>query len=1286
MTDNLFTRWVKENYIPSSIVYSTENGRKIIGKNNLSPSEFLRPFGVFPPFNLELLGKYTKKINDFRLDFYDSENYKKIPSSTFQEIIDNLLLNPDNVPEWSSSDLKNFHIKDNILSKLKDYTNPWLNEYMKLYFELTKFNECDLLQQPFCFIYVCSITDDLNTIIPNKQKNNKIIPSLISEGIYEEDMPSLILILNDKSDKEKILPKETKESLINNFKVSFARYYMLYWEINDGDKKSTQDLEDIWEPYIHKYDKYKNSKNLFKGLGHGIYVSKDERKRFKDTMFKFFNEYVIKLIQKKITYLDNELTANKKGIKNSFFNMFKKQERLVYNNYFQIYSLSPEEKNEYLLSTLYFYFRCYSEVYESIKFLITDLKSKSIVHYNSAYELRVISNFLLNPSSKENDFIPAFQNYIKTTQFHQAAKSLFNLMKVYEQKGNFSQLINLVMKSVNDIPNKKKDIKSIDNMVFRFAPLMYEQIGIYYLLMPERMKRKFIFYTLLTGNFYKNERNEFIKYSLNDYSSINKFISEKNSSFTRIKQFANEQMGNICTELKYYDGALQFYKNYLEITKFSIDINKSNPHNNFEQLKKSLENVINGEKTGTILGVFNTHDLKIPEVDNTSLLVIEEQDYIISKQSINFFDNPANWLLFNKYSLVPPKKIYLSLTPTDIISLRNLDNIILNKQNFSNFYSKRNFLGNINNKMYVRFVVKNPLTIDLNITDMKLICDFKIKDEIESIPQNNQIEEIEYQHISLTLKKKSSQKIELYIKPLLGGHVIIKGVEITLDNIIIIKHYFNTKDVSKLYSYRKRKQSSIERKRRKSSTSSQHSQGRSSNASHHSNKLFDKKADITFEIIDNDSDVNIEFPMGHELQLFMYQFVLMPIKIKNNSPLKIKRICFFFNDTNSSGRNNKNYSRSVLTDYIYKEIDLFNLPEKNINNEVNIYVPIIPLKPGEIYIKILFKFEEERGYIDHEIRRFLVKLSVKDSIVFNIKENLNKFMKNQIDFNLNTVTYIKNKETLSDLKIGEKVYSTPDIKRLDNNCNEWQLTSNGDLTLHYHKLIFNKERNDNNVELTSLSKKYINEKLNNEINELAKDINFDFIDNEIQNDKYQFHLKNKLCRLLKKDNLIFSWEAKNIIKNEKITGLYFHKTHLKIPSITTKFLRQLMENSCKLTISKTEIGNEKKLIIFDLIIDKSALSEIDSITGYDIFIDDDNNEFNWLGLRKYSIKNYSNKFNYNKDKQSNVNNEISLQFSCITKVKGIRNINKITMSVNSSIPLQKNLILRNFPSPQIISI
>ena len=68
-----------------------------------------------------------------------------------------------------------------------------------------------------------------------------------------------------------------------------------------------------------------------------------------------------------------------------------------------------------------------------------------------------MSNFLLNPVIKENDFVTAYQNYIRTNQFHQAAKSLFNLMKVYEQKGNFSQLINIVMKGINDIPNRKKE-------------------------------------------------------------------------------------------------------------------------------------------------------------------------------------------------------------------------------------------------------------------------------------------------------------------------------------------------------------------------------------------------------------------------------------------------------------------------------------------------------------------------------------------------------------------------------------------------------------------------------------------------------------------------------------------------------------------------------------------------------------------------------------------------------------------------------------------------------------
>ena len=36
------------------------------------------------------------------------------------------------------------------------------------------------------------------------------------------------------------------------------------------------------------------------------------------------------------------------------------------------------------------------------------------------------------------------------------------------------------------------------------------------------------------------------------------------------------------------------------------------------------------KRNGLILGDYNVNDIIIPEVDNTSLLVIEEQDYLLN--------------------------------------------------------------------------------------------------------------------------------------------------------------------------------------------------------------------------------------------------------------------------------------------------------------------------------------------------------------------------------------------------------------------------------------------------------------------------------------------------------------------------------------------------------------------------------------------------------------------------------------------------------------------------------
>ena len=169
---------------------------------------------------------------------------------------------------------------------------------------------------------------------------------------------------------------------------------------------------------------------------------------------------------------------------------------------------------------------------------------------------------------------------------------------------------------------------------------------------------------------------------------------------------------------------------------------------------------------------------------------------------------------------------------------------------------------------------------------------------IPSIRMKFESNEIEYEceNKIVNLPKFSSQKIELYLQVFKEGKINIKGVEFTMGGCAVVKHYFNKKNKSKLYRHPKnRRRSSISTantSRRKMSTSSQNSSN-SKGSSRNSYQLhINYKEDIICDIVDNNHDINIIFPLGKEIQLYKDQFFLMPIKIVNNSDIKIKRFCW----------------------------------------------------------------------------------------------------------------------------------------------------------------------------------------------------------------------------------------------------------------------------------------------------------------------------------------------------------------------------------------------------------
>ena len=102
----------------------------------------------------------------------------------------------------------------------------------------------------------------------------------------------------------------------------------MFLDINAQDLNDTESkLDDIWLPYLHKTDIYNSD---FINSDRGKYISLNEREIFKTSIFNFFDDNVKIYLQKLMLDLDEEISNNKKGIKNGLLSIFKKSEKPEY--------------------------------------------------------------------------------------------------------------------------------------------------------------------------------------------------------------------------------------------------------------------------------------------------------------------------------------------------------------------------------------------------------------------------------------------------------------------------------------------------------------------------------------------------------------------------------------------------------------------------------------------------------------------------------------------------------------------------------------------------------------------------------------------------------------------------------------------------------------------------------------------------------------------------------------------------------------------------------------------
>jgi hypothetical protein len=443
-------------------------------------------------------------------------------------------------------------------------------------------------------------------------------------------------------------------------------------------------------------------------------------------------------------------------------------------------------------------------------------------------------------------------------------------------------------------------------------PLIFEKTSIYFLLTKEQFIKKFCFYQIMAGTFYKSQQNaDLRRYTMQCFGNILSYFNKNTFSFFRIKELINTTMGEICLNIKYDIGALRFYNNCLELSIYRNDeqsqaILMRHFLNSIDSLMKlNPDNLFRFNK-----------ELNIIEIINYSLIVIEEQDYEISKAS--------KWGSFLKYTKV--RKDYINLSENDANALKNLDNIINNKQNFSNFYAKRNFKTNIGNKIYVRFLIRNPMNLNLSVSSIKLICDF---DDTKSV---------DFEELNFILEKNSTVLKTVSCIPKQSGRITIKGLEIELYKIAQFTHSFYKRTPNPLYS-----------------NTNMNSQPK-------------PISEIFFDVIDEKQDIKVNFERK-EYNLYLNELFLLPVNITNNANLKIKRFCIFLDDNDLNNENVNNQSLS-LSNFIFKEVDI---PK---DTQFDITIPICPQKVGSFYLKIIIKFEEELKFKEIEIKRFILRFNV----------------------------------------------------------------------------------------------------------------------------------------------------------------------------------------------------------------------------------------------------------------------------------------------------------------------
>jgi len=1175
---NLFYSWIAKTFSPTSLVFSSQKAQTIIGKNSLSPSQFLRPFGDLSgtQLNFSLNEKYQNIITDFKMDFYDPQDFAKKEINQINNFIINCLSEEKIMPTFE----KNFrkinknNIKQFIL-QLNQFS-PYFSEFEKLYFELCKFQETELYQQPLLIVFICDINDDIN-IINGLLKSN--LPKLIQSEAYERTFSDIIILLNDKSnDSDKSYNKISSES---NFKNKYNTDIITI-DINSGNSNPNDLSNDIWSQYIHKIEEYSDG---FEPIKRGQYITNKEVNIFREKFINYIDNKFRPALLKLINRIDKELDKNS-GI-NSIFKKLKgnKNEIKEYIQEYKILKLSYIEKQRYFLSMLLFHIRDYWDAYENLKKLKDSIKGKNKDYENAIRQFLVICRYLKKDDKSKIDTLDPYSYYLDNKQDELALRNILLYIRMTEKlKQN-----HIIEKLYKYNLNKSK--------VKYFNGLVYEKIGFYHLFYEHPKIRKFALNDLIysTDRYLKESEEDIRSYYLiqnfgyicdlfkidYDYSKFDNDIEL--NTFSMIKKYVYKNLCTACDMTNNFKFGIPLFINYLRLILLELnDVLKNK--NIFDDKNETDEIDFYFKKLNAmfIKGKIDYLDnFPIPIIEDSSLVFYIEQDQRILKENnkinLNFVKS------FEKYLELSVEQKYSVLSDEDISCLRYLDE--QSSRNFSSNY----FMKTVNNikvgeQIFIRFNISNPLNVNLSIKNLTLIITNKNADSNLVNKTNN---EAEYTCglYDVELPSKTTNGVAMKIVFNTSGLFEISGLTMTLFKNINIRYFFNKKTINTLYLNK-------------------------NNFKENYTKYV--KDNFCFNVIESIKSISININNDSSKMTFLQnQINYLSIKIhNNNNEVEIRKYTIFLEADNNI---------LLYPKYLHKQY----LTPTN-----TILIPIIGMNIGECKLKIIIKYEEKTNKSTLDLYRNVLNVKVYKGINLNIEDKIYEYNKSvnrrlikiNMDvlksMNIQSISFSKNKSII----VNKEKFMIEPYNENNNGDNENNIIDLQDKNINQKLIVklINKENKNED---------YSNEQMLDELIGKKK--------KEDQNNYLHIKefFKDKFCN---ENNLILKYKI-NIMDNNGVNSfncLYKHEIKINQTTYKNQYYvdnLHLKNNLIKFFNMNYEVedfdDNQKYISInISLLNNDENFETIGNIIEYiEIKVDNTDNNFEWVGLYDTKIKNVMDK-------------------------------------------------------------